>query len=76
MKKEFFLISEKYERTTIHQKRKYQRNLNAICEDCGQKFEWLTIAEAAELFGENTANIREKLEVLRRKIDEHENPIH
>ncbi|MEZ5427187.1 MAG: hypothetical protein R2747_13035 [Pyrinomonadaceae bacterium] len=76
MKKEFFLISEKYERTTIQQKRSFRTPLTAICKECGGQFEWLTVVEAAEIFGVEREDIRENLRILRRKTDEHDPPIH
>ncbi len=74
MKKEIFLISEKYERIKIRKKRTMATT--AICKDCGQRFDWLTVTEAAELFGTDREEIKKKLLILRRKIDEHEKKIH
>lgn len=71
MKKAIFTISEKHERITIRYKHK-QNNLVAICEECGKQFDWLTINEAAQLTGKTSEDIRQNLEVLRRKNIEDE----
>lgn len=73
MKEGNFLISEKLERITIRSKRTHKQ-VAAICKHCGKQFDWLTVNEAAKLFGKDAAHVRKKLEDLRRKIDEHDRP--
>ena len=75
MKKEIFLVSEKYERIIINRKRRFQP-AKVIGKTAEERFDWLTVMEAAELFEADAENIREDLRILRRKNNEDNEPIH
>lgn len=75
MKKEIFLINEKYERITICRKRRFQA-AKEIGPDGEERFDWLTVMEAAELFEADPEDIRENLRILRRISDENNEPVH
>ncbi|MEZ5344300.1 MAG: hypothetical protein R2681_01980 [Pyrinomonadaceae bacterium] len=64
MKKESFLLTEKYQRMTV----RYQRRtiLKKMCQECCEDLEWLTIDEAAELFKKDAKSIFENLIRLRK----------
>lgn len=66
MKKAIFSVTEKHERITIRYKRE-RKKIIAVCKDCGEQFEWLTVNEAARLSGNDAEDIRQNLKTLRRK---------
>lgn len=68
MNERFFLIDEKRETLRININRKKKR-IMAICETCESRFDWLTVEEAAALFGADSEGIRRKLDYLRKESE-------
>jgi hypothetical protein len=57
IKKGFFIYSEKYERTIIRCSSK-RIALNAMCEKCGVRVDWLTLEEVSAITNQKIEEIR------------------